>query len=184
MLLETLAETVDRSARLAEMKEIFFLSAAELNRNADEITRERFWQRWTSYYIRNCADEVIFAIENRRAIGYLTGCHDSRAASATLCSSIKSYPLFEDHFDSYPAHLHMNVHPSARGKGIGAALIENYARRLKVNDVRGVHIVTVPGQRNVEFYLRHGFRAIEERAFNGQALVFMARTLVTTSIVQ
>ncbi len=179
MLLETLATASNRAGRLTEMKDIFFLSAAEPNRSSDEETRERFWRRWTSYYIDHSPSEVFFAIENKRAVGYLTGCRDSRAAGSALAASIKSYALFEDLFDLYPAHLHMNVHPSARGKGVGAALIEHYIDQLQVSRTRGVHIVTAPGERNVDFYLRHEFQAIEERAFNDQPLLFMGRDLIT-----
>ena len=56
---------------------------------------------------------------------------------------------------TYPAHLHMNVEAEYRGRGIGAMLIEQYARDLTAAGVPGVHLLCGPGPR--PFYARNGF---------------------------
>lgn len=56
---------------------------------------------------------------------------------------------------AYPAHLHMNVEADCRGQGIGATLIERYARDLAEAGVTGVHLFCGADPR--PFYLRQGF---------------------------
>jgi GNAT superfamily N-acetyltransferase len=55
----------------------------------------------------------------------------------------------------YPAHLHMNVEAACRRQGIGAALIERYARDLSAAGVPGVHLFCGAAPR--PFYARNGF---------------------------
>ena len=177
MQFETLADTKDARARLAAMKDIFFLSAAPSISFANEEKHEEFWQRWASYYIENCAHELFFACDGDQTLGYLSGCNDSHAALRALHQRIQSYSLFEDLFAIYPAHFHINVHPDARGRGIGEHLVAKYIENLKKIGTPGVHIVTAAGERNVIFYLRNRFQTIAERAFNNQQLIFMGRSL-------
>jgi GNAT superfamily N-acetyltransferase len=59
---------------------------------------------------------------------------------------------------AYPAHLHMNVEAEHRGRGIGAALIERYARDLQAATVPGIHVFCGPAPRS--FYTRNGFTDI------------------------
>jgi GNAT superfamily N-acetyltransferase len=56
---------------------------------------------------------------------------------------------------TYPAHLHMNVEAEYRGQGIGAALIERYARDVGAARVPGIHLFCGPEPR--PFYARNGF---------------------------
>jgi GNAT superfamily N-acetyltransferase len=56
---------------------------------------------------------------------------------------------------AYPAHLHMNVEALHRQRGIGAALIERYARDLGAARVPGVHLFC--GEAPRRFYARQGF---------------------------
>ncbi len=177
MQFETLVDTRDAGARLAAMKDIFFLSAASSISFANEEKREEFWQRWTAYYIENCAHELFFACDGAQTLGYLSGCSDSHAALRTLHQRIQSYSLFEDLFTAYPAHFHINVHPSARGRGIGEHLVTKYVGYLKKIGVPGVHIVTAAGERNIDFYSRNRFQTIAERTFNNKHLIFMGRSL-------
>ena len=177
MQFETLTDAEDAQTRLAAMKEIFFLSVSPSISLTNEEKSEEFWQRWTSYYIENCAHELFFAYDGAKTLGYLSGCNNSQAALWSLGERIKSYELFEDLFAKYPAHFHINVHPSARGCGVGEYLVTGYIESLKKIGVPGVHIVTAPGERNVDFYLRNRFHAVEERTFNNKQLLFMGRSL-------
>jgi len=56
---------------------------------------------------------------------------------------------------AYPAHLHMNVEGGYRRRGVGALLIERYARDLRTAGVPGVHLFC--GEAPRAFYLRNGF---------------------------
>ncbi len=56
---------------------------------------------------------------------------------------------------THPAHLHMNVEAEYRRRGIGAVLIERYARDLTAAGVAGIHLLCGPGPR--PFYARNGF---------------------------
>jgi GNAT superfamily N-acetyltransferase len=56
---------------------------------------------------------------------------------------------------TFPAHLHMNLEAAHRRRGIGAALIERYARDLRAAGVPGIHLFCGAAPR--AFYARHGF---------------------------
>jgi GNAT superfamily N-acetyltransferase len=56
---------------------------------------------------------------------------------------------------THPAHLHMNVETEYRRQGIGAALIERYARDLTAAGVPGIHLFCGAAPR--AFYARNGF---------------------------
>lgn len=57
--------------------------------------------------------------------------------------------------ETHPAHLHMNVEAECRRRGIGAALIERYARDLGAAGVPGIHLFCGAAPR--PFYARNGF---------------------------
>ena len=159
-----------------EIEEIFFLSTTATG-FAEARHKQDFFQRWTAYY-REQEPERIFLALNRRGhvLGYLTGCADSRAAER-LYGDIAYYGLFEDLFASYPAHLHINCHPEHRGRGIGSRLIGAFLADLRRDAVPGVHLVTVPGSRNVRFYQRCGFDVSIQRPWKTRELLFLGRTL-------
>ena len=56
---------------------------------------------------------------------------------------------------THPAHLHMNVEAEYRRRGIGAALIERYARDLGGTGIPGIHLSCGAAPR--PFYARNGF---------------------------
>lgn len=43
----------------------------------------------------------------------------------------------------FPAHLHLNIQASHRGRGIGKALLEGYLDQLRSEQVKGVHLKTI-----------------------------------------
>ncbi len=65
--------------------------------------------------------------------------------------------------ERYPAHLHMNLLPEARGKGIGRQLVDAYRAALGERGVPGIHLYCGPKPR--EFYLRCGFQPLDEIEF-------------------
>lgn len=62
---------------------------------------------------------------------------------------------------AYPAHLHIDVLPIGQGQGWGRAIMQAFLARLRVLQVRGVHLgVARRNTRAVAFYERMGFRPI------------------------
>lgn len=159
---------------LKSVKEIFFLSS---NRKdfLNDAEKQRFFEKWTQYYFDFCADSILVAIDKTdgQVLGYLTGCEDSHKAAPLLLSAIPSYEAFSDQFDQYSCHLHMNLHPNARGRGIGSQLIQEYKAIAKSKGASGLHIVTAPNAQNVSFYKKNGLTAEIERDWKGYKLLFL-----------
>jgi GNAT superfamily N-acetyltransferase len=77
---------------------------------------------------------------------------------------------------TYPAHLHMNVEAAYRGRGIGAALMERYARDLTGASVPGVHLFCGAAPRS--FYVRHGFTELAACEVSlGRRVYYLGRRL-------
>jgi len=107
-------------------------------------------------------DCVYFALEGKNVLGYLVG------APSTLEIHFRLSPYLEEFRQEidlrFPAHLHLNLTQSARGKGVGSKLIQTFLADWQTRiEPRGVHIVTAAGDRNVGFYLRNGFREVDQR---------------------
>jgi ribosomal protein S18 acetylase RimI-like enzyme len=159
------------------VKEIFFLSSARKTflTPKDKI---QFFEDWTSYYFESCPDLIFLALDSKsKVLGYLMGAPDSKRALNHYQTRVKSFAVFKDQFDRYPAHLHINLHPEARGQGLGSKLIDHFAGAMRQNQVPGVHIVTSPTSRNVQFYRQNQFDFELERPFHSARLLFMARSL-------
>ena len=62
-----------------------------------------------------------------------------------------------DYLQEFPAHLHINCHPNHQGKGIGGKLINQLIKYLGAKNVPGVHLVTLHGHANEQFYLKNKF---------------------------
>ena len=161
-----LTDMPDRGAALEALAAIFFASALR-QRFADDAERAAFLETWTGWYVREAPEDVLLWVDDDGSIaGYLTGCRDS-AGAAALFDTILGYGVFADRFARFPAHLHVNVRPDRRDAGIGARLVDAFARDCGT----GLHIVTGSGARNVGFYRRNGFTEEETRG----PLHFMGR---------
>ena len=149
--------------------------------------RESFAEIWTRYYTDEEPESLFVADDGGRAVGYLTGCVDSaRAASparAIVLGSLR-HALFvrpgtagflwraiadtivqggapEGGLDDprWPAHLHINLAPEARGRGAGAGLMRAWLDRLRGLGVSGCHLGTLHENRNaIGFFERMGLR--------------------------
>ena len=161
-------------AELAAIREIFFVSSSR-QKFASEEEREKFFETWTGYYFKNCADLILLDRDGETVRGYLMGCADSTAAKEYYSGRLKSYALFEDLFSYFPAHLHINVSPAARSQGVGARLIERFVGILRERKVPALHIVTSPDAANLEFYRRNGFGFEVTRPWGSHSLLFMGK---------
>lgn len=171
-MLVRLPELPDREAALAALEEIFFLSTLRKTFASDE-ERTDFFRTWTGWYVEQAPQDVWFALDGDGAvIGYLTGCKDS-AGAVELARVIPKYDVFADRFAAFPAHLHVNVLPSHRDRGVGRALVDAYAEDCRAEGLPGVHLVTAVFARNVDFYQRAGFTNATQRG----PLLFLGRHL-------
>ena len=63
--------------------------------------------------------------------------------------------------DRFPAHLHLALAPTARGKGLGRRLAQAFVERLAAVGVKGVHaVVRAENARGRRFFERLGFRVV------------------------
>jgi ribosomal protein S18 acetylase RimI-like enzyme len=157
------------------IREIFFMSSSRQT-FASEEEREKFFTTWTEYYFKFCPELILLDRDGDKVRGYLMGCVDSMAAEEFYRERLKSYSVFADLFPRFPAHLHINVHPTGRSQGVGGRLIGRFAALLKSQGALGVHIVTSPDSANREFYRRNGFEFEEIRPWQKHSLLFMGRT--------
>ncbi|MDQ2104576.1 GNAT family N-acetyltransferase [Azospirillum isscasi] len=171
-MLVRLPELPDREAALAALEEIFFLSTLRKTfASAEE--RAAFFRTWTGWYVERAPDDLWFALDGDGAIiGYLTGCKDS-AGAVDLAHVIPKYELFADRFAAFPAHLHVNVRPGFRDRGVGRRLVDRFAEDCRADGLPGLHLVTGVFARNVAFYQRAGFTAAIQRG----PLLFLGRHL-------
>ena len=160
---------------LTQVEEIFFLSSS-LKSFSSEERRKAFYKRWSGDYQTLYPEEFFIAMEEGKVLGYLSGCSDSTRAMNEV--SVPGYAVFHDLFLAFPAHLHINFHPDARGKGLGSILMNHYMNFLKLSNVMGVHLVTSPNAQNVSFYDRLGFTTTATREFNNMPLYFMGCVLI------
>ena len=141
---------------------------------------------WTAYYTDHEPESVFVAETAHAPVGYLVGCVDSvRApspAAALARQVIRRFLLFrpgtapflwrsiwdaawQRHSPTgeladprWPAHLHINLLPEARGHGAGAQLMRAWFARLRAVGSPGCHLATLAENRAaLAFFERMGF---------------------------
>ncbi|MCB0366049.1 MAG: GNAT family N-acetyltransferase [Bdellovibrionaceae bacterium] len=158
-------------------RQVFFLTSSRKSFSSDE-EREKFWSSWTGYFFRNEPQHIYLALaDDGQLCGYLTGCADSENAFPKIVGDIASFACFKDQFADFPAHLHVNCHPSHQGKGWGRRLVEAFVGDMAKTGVRGVHLVTSPEEENVHFYRRLNFSHQVGRHWKNYPLLFLGRRL-------
>ena len=156
------------------IEEIYFLSSSVQSFDSDDA-RQRFLDAWTGYYRESEPDGIYLCLTpDERVAGYLMGCRDSRAAKR-LYTDIATYAVFDDQFDAYPAHFHVNCHPDHRNEGVGRQLVEAFLDDCRGSDVVGVHVVSAEGARNLGFYRKCGFEVVARRRWRDRDLVCLGR---------
>lgn len=74
-------------------------------------------------------------------------------------------------YKTYPAHLHMNLLESARGKGAGRKLLEAFGKDLQEKGITGIHLFC--GEEARKFYLKMGFTDIAQIEFRPNVNVYL-----------
>lgn len=125
-----------------------------------------FCYRYFDYYWYHEPSHFYVAIDDGGVCGYLCGVAETRN-HAELYKVAAHVAVFDDLYDRFPAHLHINVHGRTRGQGVGSALIEVFCGEMQRAGARGVHLVTSVGARNVAFYRKNGFDQAVARPLDG-----------------
>jgi GNAT superfamily N-acetyltransferase len=159
---------------------IFFEASGTKTFTSDE-GRSAFRERWLGRYLRDYPEWVYLALDDKNGLaGYLLGCLDDPARTP-LFDDIGYFQEFRALTARFPAQLHVNLAPSARGAAIGVQLVEAFARDACTAGSPGMHAVTERGMRNVSFYERNRFHERGHVTWNGRDLVFLGRDLVPVS---
>lgn len=143
-------------------------------------------ETWTAWYTDHEPASCFVAARGGEVQGYLTGCVDSARApspSAAITRQILRRGLllrpgtagflWRGIADSlregapddtladpgYPAHLHIDLLPEARGQGVGAGLMHCFEERLRGLGVPGCHLITLrENTSGIAFFEACGFR--------------------------
>jgi GNAT superfamily N-acetyltransferase len=159
----------------ASIDAIFF-GASGTQSFASEAERQAFRTRWLGrYLVGNDAEHAFVAVRGGQVIGYLVGALEDPVASGRF-ADIGYLQDFAQLTPAYPAHLHINLAPEARSKGIGARLIEAFATHARSGGALGMHVVTSAASRNVGFYAACGFVEVG-RIYTAKSIVFLGRRL-------
>ena len=148
---------------------------------------ESFADLLTTYYTDHEPESLLVAELDAEVVGYLMGCVESRrvrgvaAAAATrlvrrgglvrpgvagflwrsILDTLRDGNVPDEYLEdsSWPAHLHINLLPVARGRGAGAALMSAWIGRLRERGCPGVHLGTFFENHNaIAFFGSRGFR--------------------------
>jgi ribosomal protein S18 acetylase RimI-like enzyme len=174
--------------------------------------RESFADLITRYYTDREPESILLAERNGVVAGYLTGCVDSALAAGSSAGEIRRLllrgALFRPGVASFlwraigdvmrdrgapeealsdprwPSHLHIDLLPEARGKGLGRRLMSRWFERLARVGSPGVHLGTfAENHEAIRFFescglARHGapirapgFRTREGRRMHVQWMV-------------
>jgi ribosomal protein S18 acetylase RimI-like enzyme len=142
---------------------------------------------WTSYYTDHEPESLGVATAGGTVVGYLAGCLDTSAMHPTtdelLAAVIRRHRLLlrrgtagflyraivdgirdrggatgEFNDPRWPAHLHIDLLPEARGTGLAGALMRRWQDQLRAADSPGCHLATlVENDRAHRFFEKSGF---------------------------
>lgn len=160
-----------------EALDVIFFEASATRDFASVEARSAFRERWLGRYQTHDPQWFYVAADGHgRIAGYLAGCIDDPAQSRRF-DDIGYFERLAEVTRIYPAHLHINLAPQFRSRGVGARLIAAFTADAAAAGVPGVHVVTGRGVRNVRFYSANGFREVHAFPWNDRALVVLAREL-------
>lgn len=144
----------------SEVDEIFF-EASTKKEFKDANEKEAFNWKYLGFYLAHYPEYAWLAVKDDKVLGYVVAMPFSQDPS--LYQIQPHMAAFSDEFKTYPAHLHINCHESARGLGIGRKLMQSLLEQLKAQGVKGLHIMTGPDSENRAFYTKLGFNFEEVR---------------------
>jgi GNAT superfamily N-acetyltransferase len=155
----TETDATERARLIREATQIFF-ETAHIKVFESPSVQEAFYERWFGHYLKSDPALFLLALDgNGAAIGYLAGCLDSFSEAARIIISDISFytPAFCSALRDYPSHFHINVKPGHQGQGVGRLLLARFFRLCRERSSPGIHVVTGPKSRAVNFYRGCGF---------------------------
>jgi len=158
---------------LTELREIYFDSSSRKDFR-DEADKEAFYEKYLGYYLDHYPEFVWVAREDR-ILGYMVASPVTKDPDLYLIQP--HLQVFESHFEKFPAHLHVNFHPMARGMGLGSKLFSELEKQFQDLKIRGVHIMTGPDSRNKSYYQRLGLNFEVTMDFKGTPILLMGKSL-------
>jgi len=174
-LADLAADGADVGDLIAGMTTIFRATAARWPAEADAA--RAFQELWLDQYITHERDLIYLALQRSTGVvaGYLLGCRIDPSLSQRF-ASLDYFQTFAKLCQRYPAHLHINMDAGFRSRGIGAQLVAAFKATLAAEKITGLHVVTARDQRNVDFYLRLGFRELASKPRGSTEVLFLARS--------
>lgn len=154
----------------SQVEDIFWETSGR-SQFATPAERAQFLSQYLTSYFTQLA---LVAVRDERVLGYIIATANTLAMRPDWAPHMAS---FEDLYERYPAHLHINCRAEARGLGVGSQLVAALENVLKERGVIGLHLITSATARNVSFYLRNGFSHRVERLWNERPLLLLGKTL-------
>ena len=168
------SEIADKDSLMPALDAIFFEASATKS-FASEESRAAFRERWLGRYLEHEPQWAYVARDARRRGRRLSRRQLDDPRQSARYGDVGYFLDFAELTASYPAHLHVNLAPDYRNRGIGAELIAAFAADAAQAGAAGMHVVTGSGSRNVRFYERNGFRELARATFNAHEVVFLGR---------
>lgn len=160
----------------ADVDEIFFAASGRTEFGSGDAGR-KFHELWLGTYLANEPDLAWVAVTpNHRGVGYIVSSEQNPAVSGRF-SALGYFGAVADLTAAIPAHLHINLDPDWRSRGIGARLLKALCGELARRGHSAVHAVTATDARNVGFYERNGFVGLATIPWRQRSLLFLARQL-------
>lgn len=172
IMIRPLCEIDGQLETVKQIKDIFF-QASSVTSFSSEESKNKFFNRWLGQYLDQFPENTFVALEENIVLGYITGCLQTLEMWHSLDQS--NLELWRDHYQEYPAHLHINCHADARGKGVGANLLSAFEDHCLKLGVSGLHLITLSSARNVSFYLRNGYIEVDRQGESPDFLVFLGK---------
>ena len=163
------------AAWLREVETIFFEASGRSFEPGP--ARDAFRQRWLGRYLDAPGDPVLVALAGASVAGYLIGSLEDPARQPRFADLDYYRTHFATHCRRFPAHLHINLAPAYRNRGLGKALIAAFVATAAAAGVAGVHVVTGKSMRNVRFYKGCGFEPVASAPWNGREVVLLGKDL-------
>lgn len=143
--------------------------------------REAFHERWLGRYLQRNTDVVLLALDAEQTVaGYVMGALGDPSEQQRFDDISYFRREFRDLCRRYPAHLHVNIAPAFRSRGLGAQLIERFAAHAREAGAPGMHVVTGKQARNAKFYARCGFSELGTAVWNDGEIVFLGKGLAAS----
>lgn len=160
-----------------QVQEIFYESSSKktfssINERAD------FQYKYLDLYKIKYPGIFFVYKEKDRVLGYICGAIDCNK-DLELNELNPHFEKFKNCFNDYPAELHINCHVDSRGMGIGSQLIAYFENKLKEINICGVHLITAPEAKNVNFYRKNQYSFETNRDINGANLLLLGKSLTS-----